>query len=332
MAVVGELKRDIYLGSLLAPLSSFLLASDVTDIYINQPGEVWIEALGKTPQRHEIPSLTPSLLERLSRQVAALNAQGISRENPLLSGALPEGSRIQIIMPPATRGNIAIAIRRHISASPSLDDYLRVGAFDAATQTSKPIAPVVDRSRTAEGLRDLLSQAVKGRRNVLVSGGTSTGKTTFLNALLREVDDTERLVLIEDTPELQMTHANAVGLLAARGAMGEADVTTEDLLIASLRMRPDRIILGEIRGQEASTFLRAVNTGHPGSLTTIHADSPERAIDQLALLVLQSGAAMKWEDVVRYIRHSISVIVQLERRGGIRRVREVRELDSLAEF
>lgn len=223
---------------------------------------------------------------------------------------------------------MAIAIRRHISASLRLDDYLENGAFDEVVQTHA--VPATARRAQAEGataLRDMLGRAVREKRNILVSGGTSTGKTTFLNALLREIDDEERLILIEDTPELHMTHENAIGLLAARGSMGEAEVTAEDLLIASLRMRPDRIILGELRGREAQTFLRAVNTGHPGSLTTVHADSPERAIDQLALLVMQSGVAMKWDDVVRYIRHSISLIVQLERRNGVRRVREIRELD-----
>lgn len=326
-SLVPEWCQDVYLGSCLAPLADYLAAPDITDIYINRPGEVWVEALGQPPKRHGAPQLSTSLLERLARQVAALNAQGISRAHPLLSGALPDGSRIQIILPPATRGDVAIAIRKHVSASMRLDDYLRAGAFDGAgagTAAYSPMRP--DGFTDAQAMRDLLARAVKERRNILVSGGTSTGKTTFLNALLHEIDEDERLVLIEDTPELQMTHANAVGLLAVRGGQGEAEVTAEDLLIASLRMRPDRIILGELRGREATTFLRAVNTGHPGSLTTIHADSPERAIDQLALLVLQSGSAMNWDDIVRYIRHSISVVVQLERRNGVRRVAQLMEL------
>jgi type IV secretion system protein VirB11 len=169
----------------------------------------------------------------------------------------------------------------------------------------------------------LLRQAVRQRKNILISGGTSTGKTTFLNALLREVPTSERLILIEDTPELQISHANAIGLLATRGSLGEADVSAEDLLIASLRMRPDRIILGEMRGKEAMTFLRAVNTGHPGSLSTIHADSPERAIDQLALLVLQTGTRMAWDDITLYVRRSLDIVVQLKREGGKRTVDQV---------
>ncbi len=169
----------------------------------------------------------------------------------------------------------------------------------------------------------LLSEAVRQRKTILISGGASTGKTTFLNALLQEIPADERLILIEDTPELRLVHANAVGLIAVRGSLGEAEVTAEDLLIASLRMRPDRIILGEVRGNEAMTFLRAANTGHPGSLCTIHADSPERAIDQLALLVLQTGPRMAWEDITEYVRRSVDFVVQLKRRGGKRVVDSV---------
>ena len=206
----------------------------------------------------------------------------------------------------------------------SLDDYDETGAFDETIT----IAPDLDRSRQLVALaprevRSTLREAVRNKRNVLISGGTSTGKTTFLNALLREIPADERLVLIEDTPELDMAHANAVGLLAARSALGEAAVDTEDLLMAALRMRPDRIILGELRGAEAFTFLRAVNTGHPGSMTTIHADSPLRAIEQLALLVLQAGSRLGRDDVRHYVRTSIDVFVQLDREAGRRKVAQV---------
>ena len=172
----------------------------------------------------------------------------------------------------------------------------------------------------------MLRQAVLERRNVLVSGGTASGKTTFLNTLLREVPREERLVLIEDTPELQLEHPNAVGLIAVRGAQGEAEVSAEDLLTAALRMRPDRIVLGEVRGGEAISFLRAINTGHPGSMSSIHADSPLRAIDQLALLVMQAGTRMGWDDVVGYVRRSIDLVVQLEYRAGQRRIAQIQAI------
>jgi type IV secretion system protein VirB11 len=145
----------------------------------------------------------------------------------------------------------------------------------------------------------------------------------LLNSLLQEIPAQERLILIEDTPELRISHANSVGLLAVKGDQGEALVKADDLLQAALRMRPDRIILGELRGAEAYTFLRAVNTGHPGSLTTIHADSPERAIEQLALIVLQTGTQLSRQDIVHYVRSTVDLVVQLERRDGKRIVSQM---------
>lgn len=321
--------KDVYLGSYLAPLAPFLAGDDVTDIYINRPCELWIERLGGTIERLELPSLTSEVLARLARQIAAANAQGINREHPLLSARLPDGSRVQIVLPPATRGEIAIAIRKHVMASMSLGDYAKSGAFDMAPSPLSNRTPrkTIEPS-LGEDVEALLRNAVRNRLNILISGGTSTGKTTFLNALLKEVPGEERLVLIEDTAELDVSHSNAVGLLAARGSLGEAEVTAEGLLIAALRMRPDRIILGEMRGKEALTFLRAVNTGHPGSLSTIHADSPERAIDQLALLVLQSGIKMEWAEITRYISRSLDIIVQIGRYGGRRQVEKIVLLNS----
>lgn len=156
--------------------------------------------------------------------------------------------------------------------------------------------------------------------NILISGGTSSGKTTFLNALIREIPIEERLILIEDTPEIRLAHENAVGLIAARSALGEAAVTANDLVSASLRMRPDRIILGELRGPEAFAFLRAINTGHPGSMTTIHADSVERAFEQLALLVLEGGSTLQREDILAYVRTTVDLVLQLSRDANGRRV------------
>jgi type IV secretion system protein VirB11 len=317
----------IYLETCLEPLAPFLARQDLTDIYVNRPGEVWTESVGAATERHLVPDLTAGLLMRMVRQIAALTAQGISREHPILSAVLPGGERVQAIIPPATRGDVALAIRKQVEVSMRLDDYRARKVFDATR--IETMDEHVDRDREPQVWRGqddaigLLRKAVRERRNILISGGTSTGKTTFLNALLAEVPPDERLIAIEDTPELQLDRPNSVGLIAARGALSEAMVTTDDLLIASLRMRPDRIILGEIRGSEAVTFLRAVNTGHPGSLTTIHADSPARSIDQLALLVLQTGMRLSWDDVVTYVRRSLDLIVQLERGPDGRVVRHI---------
>lgn len=316
----------VYLNASLAPLLPILARDDVTDIYINRPGELWAESLGGSIEQHQAPRLTSTVLQRLARQVAALSHQGISREHPLLSAILPGGERVQIVVPPATRGDIAIAIRKHVVQELSLDDYTASGAFAGLIGGARPDAANANlHELLGKGdIGGLLKASVLGRRNILISGGTSTGKTTFLNALLREVPRHERLLFIEDTPELQIRHANAVGLLAARSELGEAKVTANDLVAASLRMRPDRIILGELRGDEAFAFLRGVNTGHPGSMTTVHADSCERAIEQIALLVLQAGTRLSRDDIVHYVRSTIDVFVQLGRREGARRVEEVR--------
>jgi type IV secretion system protein VirB11 len=304
-----------------------LARDDVTDIYVNRPGEIWVETLGGATERHDAPALDRATLDRLSRQIAALSHQGISREHPLLSATLPDGARVQVVAPPATRGDLALAIRKHVSPDLSLSDYVSAGSF-AETKRGDvggraPIDVELARMLDTGDIAGMLATAVKARKNILVSGGTSTGKTTFLNALIREIPPHERLILIEDTPELHLGHANAVGLLAARSALGEAQVTADSLLAASLRMRPDRIIVGELRGPEAYTFLRAVNTGHPGSMTTVHADSAERAIEQIALLVLQTGTRLGREDVHHYVRSTVDVFVQLARTGGRRHVAEV---------
>jgi type IV secretion system protein VirB11 len=323
----GADQTGVYLRSYLSPLTGMLARPDVTDIYVNRPGELWVETTGGGIERHDAPGLDQATLDRLARQIAALSHQGISREHPLLSASLPDGARIQIVAPPATRGHLALAIRKHVSPELSLADYVSSGGF-SETRATIGFKKSEDRQALADMLRagdiiGLLSAAVKGRKNILVSGGTSTGKTTFLNALLREVPREERLILIEDTPELLVRNDNHIGLIAARGALGEAQVDMDDLVSASLRMRPDRIILGELRGREAYSFLRAVNTGHPGSMTSVHADSPEGAVEQIVLLVLQGGTQLGRDDVRHYVSRTIDVFVQLSRSGGKRRVAEV---------
>ena len=312
-----------FLDAYLAPFSEMLVQPDVTDIYVNRPGEIWVERLGGAIARQEVPSLTEAGLWRLARQIASLSHQGINREHPLLSARLPDGSRVQIVAPPATRGPLVMAIRRHLSLDMTLDDYVSSGAFDFSP-LDEPKNP-----SSKDSPLTLLRQAVKARKTILISGGTSTGKTTFLNALMREIPVDERLILIEDTPELALRHSNAIGLVAVKGELGEAKVDTDDLLQASLRMRPDRIILGEIRGREAYTFLRAINTGHPGSMTTIHADSPAKAIEQMALIMLQSGTSLRREDIAHYIRATVDLFIQLERRAGQRVIRAIADKDNL---
>ncbi len=317
----------VYLEAYLRPLQTWLGRDDVTDILINAPGEVWVETLSGGMRRHAAPELTDTVLWRLAGQIAAAAHQGVSREHPLLSATLPDGARVQIVAPPATRGPMAIAIRKHVVNNLSLDDYAEAGAFDGVKQASLRevgsedvrLKAALDAGEIAQFLRG----AVRARKNIIVSGGTSTGKTTFLNALVKEVPPEERLIVIEDTPEVKLDHENAIGLVAVRGELGEAAVKVEDLLQAALRMRPDRIILGELRGAEAYSFLRSVNSGHPGAITTVHADNPRAAVEQIALMVLQGGANLARGEIIDYVGALVDVAVQLSRQDGRRIVSEV---------
>jgi type IV secretion system protein VirB11 len=238
----------------------------------------------------------------------------------LLSASLPDGARIQIVMPPATQAHIAMAIRRHRAAALPLSSYA--------------LEPPPRRDCVHDASGDLgafLADAVRQRRNIVISGGTSSGKTTLLNSLLAEIPLTERLITIEDAAELQPAHPNRVQLIAVRGGQGEAHVTPNDLLEAALRMRPDRILLGELRGAEAYTFLRAINTGHPGSITTVHADSTEGALRQLAIMILQGAQNLDYANAYALVKSMIDIVVQIDRVDGRRCVSDVLSLSGRTE-
>jgi len=302
----------VYLDAYLAPLRPWLAREDVTEILVNHPGEIWVEAVGMAMQRFAVPEIDDRHLQRLAEQVARISHQGVNREQPLLAAMLPDGSRVQFVAPSATRGHWALAIRRHRLVDLPLSAY-----DDGPLLSAAPKASQIDPDANPIGF---LADAVRKRRTILVSGGTSTGKTTFLNALLREVPPEERIVLVEDTPEIRLHHDNGLGLVAVKGELGEARIDTDDLLQAALRLRPDRIVVGELRGREAVSFLRAINTGHPGSFTTIHANSPAGALEQLALIVMQAGVGLGREDTIAYARSMIDIIVQLGRVDGRRRI------------
>lgn len=320
------LSKRVYLDAFLAPLSASLARSDVTDVYINRPGELWLET-AQGIERHEISALDDDSLWRLARQIAAASDQGINREHPLLAATLPDGARVQICAPPATRGNVVVAIRKHSMPDLQLSDYMESGAFGRVGQaalareaTDAALAELLD----AGNVFEFLTAAVQTRKTILIAGGTGTGKTTFLNALLKEAPLDERLIVIEDTPEIQLRHQNAVGLIAVRGRLGEASVSPADLVEAALRLRPDRIIMGEVRGAEAISWLRAVGTGHPGSITTVHASSPEGAIEQMALMSMSAGTELGRAELVDYVKATVDVYVQLGQEEGKRLVTDVR--------
>jgi type IV secretion system protein VirB11 len=317
------MNERVFLKRYLAPLEPWLSQPDVTDILVNRPGEVWVETTHGQMRRFEAPQVTEVDLTRLARQVAGAASQGVNRETPLLAASLPDGARIQIIAPPAARAGLVLAIRKHAISDLSLADLGRAGLFDPSGQAGQDADVALEGLLASGDVMGFLTLATRRRKTIVLSGGTSSGKTTLLNALVKEIDVAERLVVIEDTPEIRLDHPNAVGLIAVRGDQGEARVTTEDLLQASLRLRPDRILLGELRGAEAFAYLRAVNTGHPGSITTVHADSPAGAIDQITMLALLSGVDMDWASIQSYARRVIDVVVQLRRIDGRRLVSEV---------
>jgi type IV secretion system protein VirB11 len=315
----------VFLEQFLRPFELWLALPDVSEIAVNAPGQVWIERAGQVGMEAHSVAIDVRHLEQLARQVAAFTAQAVNGETPLLSATLPTGERIQFVLPPASRSGV-LSIRKQVVCDLSLEAYAVSGGLAvqvggaAGAEVDRELRALLDAGKTLEFLRE----AVRARKNLLLSGGTSSGKTTLLNALAKEIPRHERIVTIEDTRELRLPHANTVSLVSSRGDQGDARVTVQDLLEASLRLRPDRILLGELRGAEAYTFLRAINTGHPGSLSTLHADSPARAFEQLALMVLQAGLGLGRAEILAYVRSVVDVVVQVARTAeGRRAISEV---------
>ncbi|WP_299193809.1 P-type DNA transfer ATPase VirB11 [uncultured Erythrobacter sp.] len=320
-------ERSVYLDAYLAPFKRWLDRDTVTEIMVNAPGEIWIEdASDPGMKRIDAPEIDDRLVQRLAEQVARVSHQGINREHPLLGATLPakgneSGARIQFCGPPASRKHWVMAIRRHRRLDLPLD------AYDTGPLTGE--VPVAMPDAQKEPIA-YLREAIRHRRTILISGGTSTGKTTFLNAMLGEIPQEERVVLVEDTPELKFPGENSVGLVAVKGELGEAKVTANELLQAALRLRPDRIVLGELRGAESVSFLRAINTGHPGSFSTIHANSLHGALEQLSLMVMQTGIGLSRSDTIAYAANVIDVIVQLGRdENGKRGITAIAESKTL---
>lgn len=294
----------------------------------NGPGEVWVEALGWGELRvFTVADLTANKIREIAERIAGETGQSVNEETPLLSAAMPHGERFQGVLYPAAPSGGAFSIRKQVISDLTLDDYLAMEAFDNVRVTGPThvdeddwsdidhqLVAMLRRDSSPEGVKAFLEAAVAKSVTVMISGGTSSGKTTFLNALLKAVPDTERIVTIEDTRELRPPQPNYLPLVASKGGQGKARVTVQDLLEATLRLRPDRIILGEIRGAEAFTFLQAINTGHPGSLSTLHADSPRGAFERIALATLQAGLGLTQGEIISYARYVVPIVVQLRRK------------------
>ncbi len=303
---------DTYLG----PIDKLLQKDGVSEVSVNRPCEVWVEKNGDMFYVN-LPEYTFEHLKSLARLVAQASDQKISEEHPLLSATLPKGYRIQIVFPPACElGSVVISIRKKSTLNWTLEEYEKMGAFENTVVGESISNTDIELSKLLEQkkIKDFIYQSVLYKKNIIISGGTSTGKTTFTNAVLRSIPCVERLIAIEDAREIDLTHhPNRVYLLASRGDQGRALVTTQDLVEASLRLRPDRIIVGELRGKEAFAFLRAINTGHPGSISTLHADTPMMALQQLKMMVMQADLGMPPSEIYEYITSVIDIVVQLKR-------------------
>lgn len=310
---------------------------NVSEICVNRPGELWVERGGKAGMEKFItPDITDNNLMNLAYQIARTTRQAINSENPMLSANLPTGERIQIVIPPVSQKGVALSIRKQCVRSMSLDDYQKAGAFVnvsfISTNLKKEDSTPLKAAASAGDFKNFIREAARTKKNIIISGGTSTGKTTLLNAILGDIDQNERIITIEDTPEISLPHENSLSLLASKGEQSAAKITIQNLLEASLRLRPDRILLGELRGKEAYSFLRAINTGHPGSLTTVHADTSYGAMEQIALMVMQANLGLKHEEIMRYICSIIDVVIQLRRIDGRRVVSEIWYPGSHAPF
>lgn len=289
---------------------------NVTELCINRPHEAFIETHDGW-RRERLPFADFDWCHRLAKLVANATRQRIDESSPLLSASLPSGERVQIVIPPATtRGCAAITIRRPSALVWSIDELARRGGLATTHSADASLAESEQellRLLAARQYEAFLRLAVRTRKNILVSGPTGSGKTTWTKALIREIPSDERLVTIEDAEELVLDrHPNHVRLFYSKDAQGLARVTPKQLLEACLRMKPDRILLAELRAEEAFDYLRNVNSGHPGSITSIHAASAELAFEQLVLLVKQShgGRELARRDIKSLLYLLVDVVIQ----------------------
>lgn len=314
------------LETFLEPIYEILKSDGVNEVSINEPFGCWVENRGDHTYK-KLDGFDLNYLMTIGRLIAQSTNQTISSETPLLSAILPNGYRVQVVFPPAIeQGTICFSIRKPSTLNFDLEAYEKMGAFAEASFEKKQ-NPYDDELRALfekKDIKNFLRVAVKAKKNMVISGGTSTGKTTFASALYKEIPHDERLITIEDAREIKLEQPNKLHLVASKGGQGLAKVTTQDLIEACLRLAPSRIIVGELRGAEAFSYLRAVNTGHPGSIATLHADNPRLAIEQLCLMVMQAGLGMTRAEIKNYVLQVVEIVVQLKRgEKGRRYVSEI---------
>ncbi|HEY2678043.1 MAG TPA: P-type DNA transfer ATPase VirB11 [Steroidobacteraceae bacterium] len=317
------------LGITLHALRPLLSSSDVMELCINRPCEAFIET-NSGWHREQLAFADFDWCIRFAKLVANSTQQRIDATSPLLSAALPSGERVQIVMPPATSpGCVAIAIRRPSDRVWSIEELARRGIFRRTRHVDQMLDETereLTRLLACCEFEEFMRLAVRSRKNIVVSGPTGSGKTTWTKALIREIPSDERLVTIEDAKELVLDlHPNHVRLFYSKDDQGVARVTPKQLLECCLRMKPDRILLAELRAQEAFDYLRNVNSGHPGSITSVHATSAALAFEQLVLLVKQnqSGRELARSDIKSLLYLLIDVVIQF---GVERHERFIKEI------
>jgi type IV secretion system protein VirB11 len=313
----------------LQGLRPLLADRDVMEICINRPQEAYLET-SRGWRREVLPFADFDWCIRVAKLVANSTQQRVDATSPLLSAALPTGERVQIILPPATTaGCVAIAIRRPAEQVWSIEELASRGIFRRTRHAQSALDETEQellRLLAANEFEAFMRLAVRSRKNIVVSGPTGSGKTTWTKALIREIPPDERLVTIEDAQELMLDrHPNHVRLFYSKDDQGLARVTPKQLLESCLRLKPDRILLAELRAEEAFDYLRNVNSGHPGSITSIHATSAELAFEQLVLLVKQNagGRELARADIKSLLYMLVDVVIQF---GVERHERFIKEI------
>jgi pilus assembly protein CpaF len=293
----------------LRPIEHLILDPEISEIMLNSPTDVFIEKQGVIERVQGI-TIPNDQLRVAVQNIARSLGDDISEEKPILDSRLPDGSRIAAVLPPCSIHGITLTIRKFNTRSFTIEDLIDIGTI-------------------TEAVSAILQSAIISRKNILISGGTGTGKTTLLNILADFIPDEDRLVVIEDTAEIHIRKPNLVRFEARRQQGPKIPaITIRDLLKASLRHRPERTILGEIRGEEAFDLLQALNTGHSGSLSTIHANSAAQALSRLASCVLQSGIELPYKAIKASIADSIHLLVHIERQHARRYINEVLAIKS----